>query len=142
MLGIALVLTYPPLTENPDNRAIAHDPESYHDPFIFSPERWLDGNGRLVDKECDDVFGYGRRFARSIISDLNFGSLPGKRACVGIHLAKNTIWLAIVSLLATMEFSKSKYELGNEIDISLDCATGLVAYVPDPHSYEYYFNPL
>lgn len=41
---------------------MAHDPENYHDPFTFKPERFLGEDGR--EPELDPrlfVFGFGRR---------------------------------------------------------------------------------
>lgn len=88
--------------------AIAHDPETFPDPYSFNPERWLDGNGRLTDDEFVAAFGYGRR------------------QCIGMNLAKSTLWLTAASLLATMECSKSKDKDGNEIDISVEDTGGLL----------------
>jgi len=79
--------------------AIGHDPDNFPDPYVFKPERWLDADGCLIDKEFGAIFGYGRR------------------SCVGIHMAKSTLWLTTASILAVMELHKSKDEHGNELDI-------------------------
>ena len=47
------------------------------------------------------------------------------RGCVGIHLAKNTLWMAVASMLATMKFDRAKDELGNGIDIPTGYSGGL-----------------
>ncbi|KAI1172680.1 cytochrome P450 [Nemania sp. FL0916] len=63
-----------------------HDPERYHDPFEFKPERFLPG---AADKPEPDpkqfAFGFGRR------------------ACPGNHLADNTLFLMIAQSLAVFD---------------------------------------
>jgi len=78
--------------------AIGHDPDNFPDPDTFKPERWLDSKGCLIDKEFNSIFGYGRR------------------SCVGIHMAKSTLWLATASILTVMELHKCKDEHGNELN--------------------------
>ncbi|KAF5387375.1 hypothetical protein D9757_005700 [Collybiopsis confluens] len=48
----------------------------------------------------------------------------GRRVCAGRHMADNTIWLAIASILATFALGKAKDENGNEIDISGEFTEG------------------
>jgi len=93
--------------------AMAHDPDIYPDPDSFKPERWLDSNGQLNGKEFDAAFGYGRRL------------------CIGINLAKSTLWLSVACMLAVMEFRKSKDENGNEIDIAIESSNGFVTHPVD-----------
>lgn len=44
-----------------------HDEQTYPDPFVFKPERWLDNGGSLLeDKKAPlhpnrIIFGFGRR---------------------------------------------------------------------------------
>lgn len=41
---------------------MAHDPEVYHDPFDFKPERFLGVDGRKPEMDARDIaFGFGRR---------------------------------------------------------------------------------
>ncbi len=53
-----------------DDRAISRDLETYPDPESFTPERFLDGEGKL-DVEGKDpanyVFGFGRRHVFSTV---------------------------------------------------------------------------
>jgi cytochrome P450 len=47
-----------------DNRAILHDPEVFHKPFDFIPERYLGKDGKLDPSVPDPemaAFGHGRR---------------------------------------------------------------------------------
>lgn len=44
------------------NRQMTHDPETYHDPFDFKPERFLGENGNVVELDPRLLaFGFGRR---------------------------------------------------------------------------------
>lgn len=41
---------------------MTHDPEMYHDPFEFKPERFLGEDGRPAEMDSRSVvFGFGRR---------------------------------------------------------------------------------
>ena len=42
---------------------MTHDPQKYHDPFAFKPERFLKADGTLDPDalEPTQVFGFGRR---------------------------------------------------------------------------------
>lgn len=43
-------------------RQMTHDPENYHDPFVFKPERFLGLNGLPIEQDPRSfVFGFGRR---------------------------------------------------------------------------------
>lgn len=43
-------------------RQMTHDPENYHAPFDFKPERFLGVNGLPVEQDPRSfVFGFGRR---------------------------------------------------------------------------------
>ncbi|KAI8625989.1 cytochrome P450 [Xylariaceae sp. FL1651] len=62
-----------------------HDPERYHDPFVFKPERFLEREAHEPETEPDPkqfVFGFGRRI------------------CPGNILADNTLFLTIAQSLA------------------------------------------
>ncbi|EIM84338.1 cytochrome P450 [Stereum hirsutum FP-91666 SS1] len=86
--------------------AILHDESVYADPLSFKPERFLDP--RLDKPEA--AFGFGRRI------------------CPGMHLALESVWIAVVSILASFDISKTVNEKGDEIDPVDDYVDGLVAY--------------
>lgn len=84
----------------PNIWAMTHEEKLYPDPFKFKPERFLDENGKLKDEDRLLAFGFGRR------------------VCVGEQVASATVWLTIVSMLATFNIGKAKDSSGNEIPIN------------------------
>ena len=44
-------------------------------------------------------------------------------------MADNTVWLAVVSVLATFKLGKARDEKGSEIDIAGEYTTGVFRYV-------------
>ncbi|KAG1829844.1 cytochrome P450 [Suillus variegatus] len=67
---------------------ISRDEKRYPEASRFMPERFLDVNGALTDDNpAGFVFGFGRR------------------ACPGRYAADASLWSAIVTMLATVEFS-------------------------------------
>ncbi|KZT01116.1 cytochrome P450 [Laetiporus sulphureus 93-53] len=79
--------------------AIAHDLETYPDPFAFKPERFLAEEGS--EPQLDPrkfVFGFGRR------------------VCPGSHFAESSAFLVISCILATFDISKSVDENGREVE--------------------------
>lgn len=108
-------------------RAITHDPNVYHDPEAFEPERFLDERDHNIDHEEKAAFGYGRRHVHFLTSHLLvFTSLLIIRECVGMHFAKDTLWFAVASILAVFDFKKSKMTYGNDIPIKSAQTDGLV----------------
>ncbi|CAL1695170.1 unnamed protein product [Somion occarium] len=74
----------------PNSWAILHDENVYPNPLIFNPDRFLKDGVRNPDVPDPEVsFGFGRRL------------------CPGRFMAKESLWIAIASLLATFEFRKS-----------------------------------
>lgn len=65
------------------------DPDMYHDPATFNPERFL-GPIESVERNPEDiVFGFGRR------------------RCPGINVAHSSVWLSIALTLATCNITPS-----------------------------------
>ncbi|GJE90538.1 cytochrome P450 [Phanerochaete sordida] len=92
----------------PNVWAIAMDETVYHDPLSFIPERFLDQSDSEVMDPTIWAFGFGRR------------------VCPGKHLAENSVFIQIATLLAMFDFSppsKGKLEL--------NFSEGLVSY-PQP----------
>ncbi|KAJ4463623.1 cytochrome P450, partial [Lentinula lateritia] len=71
------------------------DPDVYTEPDRFLPERYSDfPMGPFESINNIYTFGFGRR------------------VCTGRHMAENTIWLMIASVLATFTLGKAKDEKG------------------------------
>ncbi|KAK0449604.1 cytochrome P450 [Desarmillaria tabescens] len=67
---------------------IMHDEDTFPNPSEFRPERYL-GPGNGVSEIVESAFGFGRRI------------------CPGMHLAENSVFLAIATLLAVFNISKA-----------------------------------
>ncbi|KAF9078698.1 cytochrome P450 1 [Rhodocollybia butyracea] len=84
----------------PNIWAMNRDPDVHSEPDKFMPERFLDSPTGPFTK-INDIYAYGF----------------GRRVCVGRYMADNTVWLAIASVLATLNLRKAKDDEGNEVDI-------------------------
>ncbi|KAH9952213.1 cytochrome P450 [Amylocystis lapponica] len=94
-------------------RSMALDEVTYRNPREFRPERYLpapDGSGEPFPSAS---FGFGRRI------------------CPGRFLADGSVWMAIVSLLATMKITKAVGEDGKEITPDVKFTSGLSSH-PKP----------
>ncbi|KAJ7101281.1 cytochrome P450 [Mycena belliarum] len=90
--------------------AILHDEVTYPDPYSFKPERWLlDGKLNPAVQSPDAAFGYGRRF------------------CPGRHTASASVWIAVASMLATLNITKAKDEHGAEIEPTYEFDEGIIS---------------
>ncbi|KAG9080312.1 hypothetical protein FRC06_006798, partial [Ceratobasidium sp. 370] len=74
---------------------ITHDPDVYPEPDKFKPERYLVENPPPDPEEY--AFGFGRR------------------ACPGIHIAQQSMWISISNTLANFRIDKAKDENGKDI---------------------------
>ncbi|KAJ7235506.1 cytochrome P450 [Mycena rebaudengoi] len=90
--------------------AISHDEAFYPDPYSFNPERFL-LNGKLNPEVMspDFAFGYGRRI------------------CPGRHLAMSSMWISIVSILATCDITKAVGDDGNVIEPTYEYNPGAIS---------------
>ncbi|KAF9066787.1 cytochrome P450 2 Le.CYP2 [Rhodocollybia butyracea] len=101
--------------------AMNRDPDVYPEPDKFIPERFLRSpDGPFMN--INDVYAYGF----------------GRRVCVGRHMADNTVWLTIVSVLATLDLRKAKDSNGNEIDIPGDFTE---TFFRQPKPYQSFITP-
>ncbi|KAG1829824.1 cytochrome P450 [Suillus variegatus] len=90
---------------------ISRDEKRYPEASRFMPARFLDVNGGLTDDNpAGYVFGFGRR------------------ACPGRYAADASLWSAIVTMLATVEFSSAKDNQGKVIEFTPQFTTGLTRY--------------
>ncbi|KAF8872237.1 cytochrome P450 [Infundibulicybe gibba] len=100
--------------------AMTHDENTHKNPDQFQPERYFDSQGNLNDDDAILTFGFGRR------------------VCVGRHLANSSIWLVIVSVLATLNIAKAKDSEGNDIEIEGSYTDGAVSH---PHPFPCSITP-
>ncbi|KAK6988623.1 cytochrome P450 [Favolaschia claudopus] len=90
--------------------AILHNESEYPDPYSFKPERFLmDGKINPDVRSPDCAFGFGRRI------------------CPGRHMALSSVWITIVSLLATFNITKEIDEDGDTIEPSYKFENGVVS---------------
>ncbi|KAJ9647671.1 hypothetical protein H2204_000301 [Knufia peltigerae] len=89
-----------------------HDPQTYHDPMTFRPERFLPINGNIPEQDPDAyVFGFGRR------------------VCPGRILAENALYITIVQSLAALNVGKPVDAVGGkEIEPEVKMLPGVVSH--------------
>ncbi|KAL4252232.1 cytochrome P450 family protein [Abortiporus biennis] len=94
-----------------------HDPDTYHDPMTFKPERFL---GENPERDPRDVFfGFGRRI------------------CPGRFLADSSIFLSCAMSLAVFDIRKV-IKGGKEITPVVDYTTGTISH---PQEFECSIKP-
>ncbi|KAL0956442.1 hypothetical protein HGRIS_002590 [Hohenbuehelia grisea] len=98
----------------PNIWAMTRDPSKHEDPESFRPERFLDANGQLTNEVEILTFGFGRRI------------------CPGRHVASDTLWLLVASVLTVFSITKAKDESGNEVDIDANDFTDEIVSRPSP----------
>ncbi|KAF7299262.1 Cytochrome P450 [Mycena indigotica] len=94
----------------PNLWAMCQDEAIYPEPEKFKPERFLTEDGRVTTDP--------------LLNPLAFGH--GRRSCVGRHLAEDSVWIAMASLLTVYNFGKAKDASGNEIEIPFQFSDGLI----------------
>jgi len=95
--------------------AMSRNESLYPDAHAFRPERFMVPTTPEMERKMNPknyVFGYGRR------------------ECPGQHLAESSVWLLIVSMLATLDISKAVDEHGNTIEPVVNYSNAIFR-VPD-----------
>ncbi|KAF8217749.1 cytochrome P450 [Mycena galopus ATCC 62051] len=77
--------------------AILHDEKIFPEPFTFRPERYLT-NDDEANSTVAAAFGFGRR------------------VCPGMHIAENSVFIAIATILCIFRISKSVDEQGKVVE--------------------------
>ena len=90
-----------------------HDENVFPDPGPFKPERFLANPKHTLFP--DAAFGFGRRI------------------CPARYMARNALWIAIASILATFNISKARDEEGNEIEPADEYTSGFISCVSGIH---------
>jgi len=91
-------------------RGMALDDTVYKDPFTFDPSRYLPAPLGGGEPFFHDVYGFGRRI------------------CPGRHLANESVWIAIVTMLATVTISKPIDENGKEYMPEIEIVTAITCH--------------
>lgn len=79
---------------------VNHDSKLWKDPFAFRPERFLNADGKSVNKaECEKVLAFGM----------------GKRRCIGESIARTEVFLFLTTLVQHLCFEKKP---GQDIDMT------------------------
>ncbi|XP_029712602.2 probable cytochrome P450 304a1 [Aedes albopictus] len=91
--------------------SIHHQPELFRDPDSFMPERFLNQDGKLaLDQDKPLPFG------------------AGKRVCAGEQFARNSLFLAVTSLVQNFTFQLPGGRTGPDLDARI---TGVIRTTPD-----------
>ncbi|XP_014551819.1 hypothetical protein COCVIDRAFT_111850, partial [Bipolaris victoriae FI3] len=99
----------------------SHDSQDFDDPRTFRPERQDPETSLLEASNAPSPKSRGF---------YGFGS--GRRICPGMHVAENTLLLAIARILWTFDISKAKDSSGNVIETDRDAMVGGLAAKPAP----------
>ncbi|OAX37016.1 cytochrome P450 [Rhizopogon vinicolor AM-OR11-026] len=75
--------------------SISRDPDVYHNPEVFDPQRWIGTDGEIKDNMRLFTFGFGRR------------------ACPGLHVANRSVYIAAALVLWSFTVAEDP---GNPID--------------------------
>ena len=114
------------------HRGISHDEARYPDAEKFIPERFLDVGGKLIDDNPSEfIFGFGRRkcpgrslaYRHAASCDRDVLSFPGR------YTADASVWSAISTMLATLDFNLAKDVDGNDITFKATFTHGGIRYV-------------
>ncbi|KAJ7885199.1 cytochrome P450 [Mycena olivaceomarginata] len=97
--------------------AILHDEKIFPEPFKFRPERYLTADNE-ANSTVAAAFGFGRRQGSDSrrIRNFNHAHAPFFRICPGMHIAENSVFIAIATILCMFRVSKSVDEQGKVVE--------------------------
>lgn len=88
--------------------AMSRDETMYQNPEVFNPDRYIpEDEGGAGEPFLQGPFGFGRRI------------------CVGKHLAQASVWIALATLISTMDISNPLGPDGKEVEPEVKFSTGL-----------------
>ena len=114
---------------------MTRDEVRYPDAEKFIPERFLDAEGRLTDDDPREfIFGFGRRICPGWSFALWVGMSPTQDilSFPGRHIADMSVWIAVATMLATLDFHLAKDADGNDITFKATFKSGITEYVLNP----------
>lgn len=88
-------------------RLFTHDPDVYHNPMSFDPERFFSSSP--PPDPTNFIFGFGRRI------------------CPGKLLAESSVWLTVAKSLAAFDIRKG-IEDGKEVEPSVQFTSGIISH--------------
>jgi len=90
-------------------KKFTRDPEVYHNPDEFIPERFLGVDGHPPEPDTNVMFGFGRRI------------------CPGKELADLSLFVSFSMILSVFDISKAKDEYGKDIEVKNEWTAGLIS---------------
>jgi len=115
-------------------RTILRNETLYPNPDVFYPDRFTEKVDQQTERRRNPrnyVFGFGRRY----ISNLNVHSYTSElftvitRHCPGSHLIESSMWLLMVTMLATFDMSKPIDDYGHTIEPDVQFNDSVFRYV-------------
>ncbi|EKM54951.1 uncharacterized protein PHACADRAFT_142748 [Phanerochaete carnosa HHB-10118-sp] len=82
--------------------AILHDPEAYTDPEAFNPRRFLRPRPGADAADAEDV-ELDSTVRHPMVAAFGFG----RRICPGRHMAYESLWIAVASVVAAFDITKA-----------------------------------
>lgn len=118
---------------------MSRDEARYPNVEQFMPERFLNVEGTLTDDDpAEFIFGFGRRICPGRLSipqrfDCSVSAYLNCALSSGRYTADASVWSAIVTMLATLEFHHAKDADDNDVVFTPTFANGIAQYVQMDH---------